>query len=97
MGEEKEADSDEEARWTDVRILYIEISNLVFQFIHILTLMKNPRQVALAPRQNPEAKKARRLRQERRPSRHPPGPIGLATPFFRHLARPREAEMMEVA
>jgi len=32
----------------------------------------------------------------RRPSRGPAGPMGLATPFLRHLARPRVAEMMVV-
>ena len=32
---------------------------------------------------------------DRRPSIGPPGPIILATPFLRHLARPREAEKTE--
>ena len=54
-----------------------------------------PRQNPLVPRLKPEAKNARRCRAERRPSRQPPAPIGLATPFLRHLARPREAEVME--
>ena len=40
-------------------------------------------------------KKASRYLADRRPSRQPPAPMGLATPFFRHLARPREAEKME--
>ena len=31
----------------------------------------------------------------RSPSTGPPGAIGLATPFFRHLARPRQAEKQE--
>ena len=40
-------------------------------------------------------KRASKCRADRRPSRQPPSPMDLATPFFRHLARPREAEKME--
>ena len=40
-------------------------------------------------------KKASRYLADSRPSRQPPAPMGLATPFFRHLARPREAKKTE--
>jgi len=43
-----------------------------------------------------EARKASINFPLRRPSRGPPGAMGLATPFLRHLARPRVAEMMEM-
>ena len=58
-------------------------------------LVTNPRQTPLATKQDPQAKKASRCLHDRRPSRQPPSPMGLATPFFRHLARPRAAEMLE--
>ena len=41
--------------------------------------------------------KAKRNLPVRRPSKDPPGLMGLATPYLRHLARPSEAERMEVA
>ena len=43
-----------------------------------------------------EARMANRNFMVRSPSRVPPGAMGLATPFLRHLARPRAAEMMEM-
>ena len=55
----------------------------------------NPRQAPLATKESPQAKKASRCLHERRPSRHPPSLMVLATPFFRHLDKPREAEKME--
>ena len=58
-------------------------------------LPTNPRQTPLVAKQSPQTKKARRCRADRRPSRQPPAPMVLATPFFRHLARPREAEKTE--
>ena len=63
-------------------------------FLNLLTLtVRNPRQNALAPKHDAEAKKTSSWPQT---SRHLPGPMGLATPFFRQMTRPREAEMMEV-
>ena len=53
--------------------------------------MKRP----LTIKQHPEAMKAITNFPLRCPSTGPPGAIGLATPFFRHLAMPREAEKME--
>ena len=58
-------------------------------------IVTNPRLAPLAPKQAAQAKKASRCLHDRRPSRQPPSPIGRATPFFRHLARPREAENQE--
>ena len=55
----------------------------------------NARLAPLPNKQSPQAKKASRCLHDRRPSRHPPSPMVLATPFFRHLARPREAEKTE--
>ena len=47
---------------------------------------------------NPAAEASRAVTnfQVRSPSRDPPGAMGLATPFLRHLARPRAAEKMEM-
>jgi len=58
---------------------------------------RNPRQTPLKMRQRAEDMKARQNRPVSSPSRHPPGLMGLATPHFRHLARPSEADRMEVA
>ena len=44
----------------------------------------------------PEARKATRKRPLSSPSRTPPVPIVLATPYSNPLARPREAEKVEV-
>ena len=46
-------------------------------------------------KQQAEAMKAKINLPLRSPSTGPPGAIGLATPFFRHLARPRQAEKQE--
>ena len=40
--------------------------------------------------------KAKRNLPVRRPSNDPPGLMGLATPYLRHLARPSEADKIEV-
>ena len=53
-------------------------------------------QTALVINTTAEARKASRNFPVKSPSRVPPGAMGLATPFLRHLARPRAAEMMEV-
>ena len=49
----------------------------------------------LTTKQQAEAMKAKINLPLRSPSTGPPGAIGLATPFFRHLARPRQAEKQE--
>ena len=49
----------------------------------------------LATKQSPQAKKARMFLHDKIPSRQSSSPIGLATPFLRHLDRPREAEKTE--
>ena len=49
----------------------------------------------LTTRQDAEAIRAKINLPEKRPSSGPPGEIGLATPVFRHLASPREAEKQE--
>ena len=54
-------------------------------------------QTALVTITTAEARKASRNFPVKSPSRVPPGAMGLATPFLRHLARPRAAEMMEMA
>ena len=56
---------------------------------------KRPIQRPLTTKQQAEAMKAKINLPLRSPSTGPPGAIGLATPFFRHLARPRQAEKME--
>ena len=53
-------------------------------------------QTALVTITTAEARKASRNFPVRSLSRVPPGAMGLATPFLRHLARPRAAEKMEV-
>ena len=53
-------------------------------------------QSPLAINDTAEARKATTNFPVRNPSRVPPGAMGLATPFLRHLARPREAEMKEM-
>ena len=58
-------------------------------------LTTKPRQDPLDTKQAAHMKRASRYRADRRPSRQPPPPMDLATPFFRHLARPREAEKTE--
>ena len=60
-----------------------------------LSKMKLAIQKPLATKQHPEAMKAKINLPLRSPSTGPPGAIGLATPFFRHLARPRQAEKQE--
>ena len=56
-----------------------------------------PIQAPLATNDASDARNASRNFPVRRPSRDPPGRMGLAIPFLRHLAKPRAAEMMEVA
>lgn len=56
-----------------------------------------PIQIPLATDPTAEARNPSRNFPLRRPSRGPPGAIGLATPFLRHLARPKAAEMTERA
>ena len=57
--------------------------------------MKPKIQRPLTTKQQPEAMKAKINLPLRSPSTGPPGNIRLATPYFRHLARPREAEKQE--
>ena len=56
-----------------------------------------PIQTPLATNTIAEARKASTNFPLKRPSRGPPVAMGLATPFFRILVRPRAAEMMEIA
>ena len=60
-----------------------------------MTYPRQSRQAARANKQIPQMMRASKCRADRRPSRQPPSPMGLATPFFRHLARPKEAEKKE--
>ena len=59
------------------------------------TLLKAT-QKPLASNPVADARNPMRNFQVRSPSRVPPGAIGLATPFLRHLVRPRTADKMEM-
>ena len=65
-----------------------ELENVKILFVIPIT---NP----LITKQVAEATRAMINLPERKPSSRPPGEMGLATPFFRHLASPREAEKQE--
>ena len=73
----------------------VKVINVPRFFTSLQGSVTIPRQAPLANKQSAQAKKASRCLHDRRPSRQPPSPIGLATPFFMHLARPREAEKTE--
>ena len=60
------------------------------------TKIIDPIQSPLVTNTTTEARKATRNFPVKSPSRVPPGAMGLATPFLRHLARPRAAEMIEM-
>ena len=69
----------------------------MFVFIFLLTMMCSAKMKAREIKMRPEARKASMKRPLSSPSRRPPVPIDLATPYSKPLASPSEAEKVEVS
>ena len=84
--------SKDNAKIVKLRIIYTYNDIRQKTLITILMPIHNP----LTINTTAEATMATKNLPVRSPSRVPPGAMGLATPFLRHLARPRDAEMTEM-
>ena len=73
-----------------IALLAVEVNQSLITMIWRANM--NPRTTSIVP----EAAQAIRKRPLRRPSRYPPGPILLVTPVSKPLARPSEAERVDV-
>ena len=78
------------------RVAMVTVSHGLTQCTYTCTYIAIAIQNPLNTNARAEAMNPKKNRQVKSPSRGPPGAIGLATPFLRHLARPSAAEMREM-